>query len=146
MKPSFLCWRNREESFSLLVPAAAIKRCRVSACDSCCARLQPQEEKSESMYLPTEPPTGLHQPPSTAELRQSRSPLSRKPPETLLFGSRSLEATRLQKLLPIQSMGLKGTVSLCKEDQKSKHLIFCFLLGFQDTALEDIKARHPDDG
>lgn len=38
INPSFLFWRSQQHSLSLLVPSAAIKRCRVSECDQLLCR------------------------------------------------------------------------------------------------------------
>lgn len=125
INPSFLFWRSQQHSLSLLLPSAAIKRCRVSECDQLlCKGLG---KNSEFTYLPAEPPAGTLQPPGTAELRRElvlavKVTWAERLSEPLLFGSGTLETSRLQKRLSTQRTRLKGVVWLCKEDQEVKAL------------------------
>lgn len=69
INPSFLLWRSQQDLLNLLVPSAAIKRCRVSECDQLLHRGPATVlENIQSSETSWEPPMGWCQPPSTAEL------------------------------------------------------------------------------
>lgn len=104
---------------------------------------------SEFTYLPTEPPVGSLQPSGTAEPRQEPVLAVKVTSEQKGFQRPSSLAPGLWKQLGFRSdclhnaQGWKEQSVSATNIKKSKHLSFCFLLGFQDTALEDIKVGHP---
>lgn len=102
INPSFLLWKSQQDLLSLLVPSAAIKRCRVSECDQLLHRgpatvsenIQSSQTSLENLpgdgaSLPTLPSWGTW-------CCQQRSPLSTEASKDPSLGPRSLEATRLQ--------------------------------------------------
>lgn len=105
INPSFLLWRSQQDLLSLLVPSAAIKRCRVSECDQLLHRGPATvSENIQSSQTPREnlPRDGASLPalPSWGTwCWQQGSPLSREASKDPPLGPRSLEATRLQNCL-----------------------------------------------
>lgn len=69
INPSFLLWRSQQDLLSLLVPSAAIKRCRVSECDQLLHRGPAIVlENIQSSQTSWEPPLGCCQPPGSDEM------------------------------------------------------------------------------
>lgn len=101
-------------------------------------------KNSEFTYLPTEHPTGLCQPPNTAEPRQELALPAKVTSKQKSFQRPSSLAPGLWKQLGFRRdcllnvWGWKEQSVSARKTKKSKHFTFCFLPGFQDTVLEDI--------
>lgn len=130
VKPSSsLCCHKKVPSFWM--QSAAVQRL-------CCGL----GKKSALMYLPGRSSQGCWAEAGTSSSGEGHLWAERLP-ETLCFGFSSSETARLRNWSAAQCKDWKEQSVSAGKIKKSKHLRLHFLLHFQDTLLEDMKAGHP---
>lgn len=125
INPSFLLWRSQQDLLSLLVPSAAIKRCRVSECDQLLHRGPATAlENIQSSQSSWEPPTGLCQPPRAGgHSAGSKGHLwAERLPKTLLLAPGLWKQLGFKTGCVHSAQGWKEWSGSAAEIKKSKHL------------------------
>lgn len=130
VKPSSsLCCHKKVPSFWM--QSAAVQRL-------CCGL----GKKSALVYLPGRSSQGCWAEAGTSSSGEGHLWAERLP-ETLCFGFSSSETARLHNWSAAPCKDWKEQSVSAGKIKKSKHLRLHFLLHFQDTLLEDMKAGHP---